>query len=311
MIDRITGGSPVMLIVMLALMWSASISAAANPPVEFRRAYYDGAVGQVHFLIARPTDPSRETHAPLVLSHPTAQSGDYLRLFMAQMATDRVVLAPDTPGYGGSDSPPGDVSIDEYAAMLAPAIRHALADLGQGRADLGGNHTGAFISAALALHAPDITRRVLLSAVPYWPPGEERDRLLDSIGRDRPLPESLDGLAEPWKYHVAQRNPAVSLERAFSFFVAQLRSEPHHARAFRAVFSWPAETALPKLRQPVGVLNIAGSLDAQTRAAAALIPSVRLIEVAGFTTGAWDVGAEALAAHARVLLDEELDARSE
>lgn len=293
----------------LALLPAAAV--ATDAAVEFRRAYYDGQAGQVHFLIARPADASRVVHAPLVLSHPTAQSGDYLRTFMAQMAADRVVLAPDTPGYGASDPPPGDVSIDEYALMLAPAIRRALADLGHARADIGGNHTGAFISAALALRAPDITRRVLLSAVPYWPPGEERERLFASIGRDRPLPEDLDGLAEPWKYHVEQRNPGVGLERAFGFFVAQLRSEPHHARAFRAVFSWPAEVELPKLVQPVGVLNLAGSLDAQTRAAAALIPGARVVDVAGFTTGAWELGAAELAAAARWLLDEEWNAQSD
>jgi len=272
--------------------------------VLFRKAYYDGGGGQVHFLIAQPVDAAGVRRTPLVLSHPTAQSGDYLRRFMAEMATDRVVLAPDTPGYGASDAPDGDLTMDEYAAWLAPAIRRALADLGAERADLGGNHTGAFISAALALHAPDITRRVLLSAVPYWSPGPDRERLLEDIGRDRPLPERLEGLAEPWEFHVARRNPAVSLERAFGFFVAQLRSEPHHARAFRAVFSWPAESRLPRLGQPVAVLNIAGSLDAQTRAAAALIPGARIVDVEGFTTGAWEIGAVVLAARARELLDE-------
>ena len=287
----------------LALLASAAWAADA-PAVEFRKAYYDGGAGQVHFLIARPGGVAKPARTPLVLSHPTAQSGDYLRVFMAEMATDRVVLAPDTPGYGGSDGPATDVAIDDYARLLAPAIRRALADLGYERADMGGNHTGAFISAALALEAPELTRRVLLSAVPYWPPGPERARMLENIGRDRPLTEDLQGLADPWKYHVTQRNPAVSLERGFSFFVAQLRSEPHHARAFRAVFSWPAERTLARIAQPVGVLNIAGSLDAQTRAAAALIPNARIAEIAGLTTGAWDVAAPTLARHARALLDE-------
>lgn len=298
-----------LLAATLCLLLPAWVTAGEPPVVEradvvFHKAYYDGAGGQVHFLIARPADDARRRRTPLVLSHPTAQSGDYLRPFIAEMATDRIVLAPDTPGYGGSDAPGADLTIDDYAAWLAPAIRRALTDLGEERADLGGNHTGAFISAALALQAPDITRRVLLSAVPYWPPGPDRQRLLADIGRDRPLPERLEDLAEPWEYHVTRRNPAVSLERAFGFFVAQLRSEPHHARAFRAVFSWPAESRLPRLVQPVAVLNIAGSLDAQTRAAAALIPAARVVDVEGFTTGAWEVGAAVLAAHARELLDE-------
>jgi hypothetical protein len=96
----------------------------------------------------------------------------------------------------------------------------------------------------------------------------------------------------------------VSLERGFGFFVTQLRSEPNHARAFRAVFSWPAETQLRRIGQPVAVLNIHGSLDAQTRAAAELLPNARIAEVTGLTTGAWDVGAALLARHARALLDE-------
>lgn len=294
------------------LIGLAALMAAVGPtmasmvpePVWFRKAYYQGHE-QVHFLIAGPNYAVTPMRTPLVLLHPTAQSGDFFRTIMGELARDRVVLAPDTPGYGASDlRNPSDYGILNYAHHLGIALRAALADLGHERADIGGNHTGAFLAASMAIHFPDLTRRVLLSAVPYWPPGPERERLLDEIGRDRPLPEELSGLAAPWQYHVAQRNPAVPLERAFASFVAQLRSEPHHARAFRAVFSWPAETELPKLSQPVAVLNILGSLEVQTRDAAALIPNARVLEVDGFTTGAWEVGAAELARHIRTLLDE-------
>ena len=55
------------------------------------------------------------------MADPTPSSiAEYERL-IETMATDRTVVALDTPGYGMSDSPPAPLSIADYAACLIEA----------------------------------------------------------------------------------------------------------------------------------------------------------------------------------------------
>ncbi len=68
---------------------------------------------------------------------------------LAHMGTDRLALAPDTPGYGLSDPPPAPLSIPDYAAALGDAV-DAL-DLGE--IDLMGAHTGSRIAVEFAFPA--------------------------------------------------------------------------------------------------------------------------------------------------------------
>src|SRR5512137_2924793 len=82
-----------------AAMLPAAVRAYAVGAVEFRRTYADTRMGQVHVLVARPA-AGRPARPALAMFHPTAQSGAYFELFMRELATDRIVIAPDTPGYG-------------------------------------------------------------------------------------------------------------------------------------------------------------------------------------------------------------------
>jgi pimeloyl-ACP methyl ester carboxylesterase len=286
-----------------AALFPAATRAYAAGAVNFHKTYADTRMGQVHLLIARPATGTAKRPA-LAIFHPTAQSGAYFELFMRELATDRIVIAPDTPGYGGSDRPAGPPDTGQYAAALGDALDRVRRDLGIRELDVGGYHTGSMIAIELALQQATRVRRLLLAAIPYYEAGPKRQQMLERLSADKPLSPELDYVANTWKFHVTQRNPAMSLERGFQNFWTELRSEPYHAWGFRAVFSYPAEQRLPQVRQPVGIMNVHVGLTEQTRAAAALLPHARVVEIPELTSGVFDVGAARLAREARALLDD-------
>jgi len=128
-----------------------------------RRAYAEGRYGQVHYRIARPVAPATR---PLVCFHLSPVSGVVYERFLASMGQDRVCVAPDTPGYGQSDPPPGPPSIADLAAALGGLID----SLGLGEVDLMGYHTGSKIAVELALQRPAQVRHLVLIAAPVYDP---------------------------------------------------------------------------------------------------------------------------------------------
>ena len=83
-----------------------------------RRHYLDYALGQLHYRRAEPAAglPRRR---PVVCLHQTPTSSLEFEPLMRELAGDRVVVALDTPGYGGSDGPSQPQSIEFYAARCS------------------------------------------------------------------------------------------------------------------------------------------------------------------------------------------------
>ena len=70
--------------------------------------------------------------------------------FIAEMARDRLAVAPDTPGFGLSTAPIDDPSIDDYARCIADLLAHLEQRFGCRQFDVMGYHTGSKIALALA-----------------------------------------------------------------------------------------------------------------------------------------------------------------
>ena len=101
------------------------------------RRYLDLNYGQLHYRVAGSGG------MPLVCLHMSPYSGAMYEPLMGEMASDHMVIAPDTPGYGMSDRLPGKPTISDYAQ----AIILLLEGLEISQADLLGFHTGTFIAA--------------------------------------------------------------------------------------------------------------------------------------------------------------------
>ena len=120
-----------------------------------RRAYADLASGQLHYRVAGVAG------APvLVLLHQSPSHSVMYETLMNALADQFYLLAPDTPGFGGSDS----LAITEGSIpAFAGAMTELLAALGILQCHLFGHHTGAAIAAEIAATNPDLVSSLAMS----------------------------------------------------------------------------------------------------------------------------------------------------
>jgi pimeloyl-ACP methyl ester carboxylesterase len=252
------------------------MTVAARP---LERAYTRCRFGQLHYLGGGAE--GAEAGPPLVLLHQNPSSCMEYVGFAQEMAKDRRVIAFDTPGYGMSDPPPGPPGLDGYAAAFADGL-DAL-DWSKGRkVDVFGFHTGTYLATELALSRPDLVGRLILAGIPFRPAHERATRL---EAARTPLTVTEDGAAvfdylrHMWDFTVGGRSPATAVERAAEMFVDRLRAMQRSSWPYIGVWSYPAETKLPRLTQPVLVAQPHEMLLEHSRAAAALIPHVTWVEL--------------------------------
>jgi len=114
---------------------------------------------------------------PLVLLHGVGASRGIWRKVIDQLAADRLVLAPDLPGFG--DSPPAGAafSLEKTADALAEELSQRVRE----PFDLVGNSLGGAVGLILAVRRPELVRRLILVAPAGFSP---RPRLASAaVGR--------------------------------------------------------------------------------------------------------------------------------
>jgi pimeloyl-ACP methyl ester carboxylesterase len=97
---------------------------------------------------------------PLVLLHGVGASRIVWSHVTARLAAERLVLAPDLPGFG--ESPPASPEFDLERA--ATALADPLAERAGCPVDLLGNSLGGAVAVQLALLRPALVRRLVLAA---------------------------------------------------------------------------------------------------------------------------------------------------
>jgi len=281
--------------------------------IAISRQFISGPFGQVHVRIAKPVKPS--VKPPLVLFHPTPYSSDYFTKFIKEMATDRVVIAIDTPGYGDSDRPAELQSIGGYAESAAAV----LGELGYGQnsdakhrpgkdpisglVDVLGYHTGCLIAAELAASRPDIVRRLVLPGLPFFT-GDKRKRAYDENVKPDPVTADGSHLIPKWKFSTGAVSAGLALERGQEHFNDSMQCYPHCWEAYHAVFTYDAESRFAKVVQPVLLVTTDGSLKAETEAAMRHFPDAKLAHIDGITLGGFDLAPDKFADQTRTFLDE-------
>lgn len=182
------------------------------------RAYARTRHGQLHYQLAGEGPP-------LLLLSESPRTHRQFRHLVPWLAPHFCTIAVDTPGYGNSDPPPRPVRIEAVAATLAEFVQQ----LGLGRVNVFGVHTGNKLAAVLAADWPQCVDRVVLAGYPH------------SI-----IPEN------------AQRNAAI--RPIFERFNPQYAADAHGAHRVRA---WAAaQAALGSLWWPQKLLVGADVSDA-------------------------------------------------
>ena len=218
--------------------------------VRVFRAYADVAGLQLHYRWAG----GRELPALLLLHQSPSTSAMYIPL-MARLADRFHLVAPDTPGFGNSDSLPGEVaavSIADYAGAM-----HALVEtLGLAPCYLFGHHTGAAIAVQLAHDFPGTARAMALSGPPLL--SEELQQALPA--RAAPIPLAADGshLQAMWQ-RLREKDPDAAPELLQRELHSAFSCGAAYQASYRAVCRQDFAGQLPGIGCPV--LVYAGDAD--------------------------------------------------
>lgn len=250
-------------------------------PVAVRREYVDVAHGQVHLRTA-----GQASAAPTLLClHMSPASGLVYENVMAELGRTRRVIAADTPGFGASDpfSEPPDIS--DYADVMAEVVRAT----GGGPVDVMGYHTGSYTAVELALRHPELVRRIVAVSMPVFT-AEELAHFLAVYTTEPIFTEDGENLLAKWRWFVEFFGVGRfnTVEDAARIFVARLSGGPRHWWGHHAAFRYDVVDALSRLQTPVTVLNLDDDLSHQTRRAAPLLSTGRVLERSGWTHGFLD-----------------------
>lgn len=233
-----------------------------------KKGYTDGPNGKIHWRMA---SNDVLTEPDLYCFHPAPFSGLAFTGAMPYLAKGRRVVAPDYPGYGGSDV--AEASIEAYAAAMGAVIDDVSSD---GPIDVLGFHTGCFVAAELCLSRRDKIRRAILIDVPAFE-DEKRLAFLSKMGPLTVTPD-LACLDEVWTSSFVKRLESQPLDRSFEMFVEQLRPGVRMNDAFRAAFSYPWKTRIKNVQTPTRIIATQSPLLESSHTASKVMPMATLVE---------------------------------
>lgn len=276
----------------------SNATSPVHAQVPVRRGYADGLNGlQIHYRYA---GDRTTTEVPLMCLHASPLSGILYNYWLAEMGKDRFTLAPDTPGYGGSDTPSEPPMIED----LADAMIAFMDSLGLKTVDVMGYHTGSFTSANLAMRYPERIRKVVMISAPIFDQAiidEYSARIYDD---PPPLADALAAQAEALKKNGRGMFRDVTDERYEDITLERLRHFRTGNWGFRAAFAYDLTATLPKVDQPLLILNPEDDLWEQTPRAKPYLKNGRVHDLPGWTHGHLDKHTEEMAAIVRAFLAE-------
>jgi pimeloyl-ACP methyl ester carboxylesterase len=273
---------------------SGSVEASpTNPPSKAKRVFVDGLWGQIHARVATPS--GRATKPPIVCLHQTPLSSRMFANILGELAVDRLAIAIDTPGYGESEAPPKPPEIADYARVLMAAATTLIGGPKGLPVDVFGYHTGTIMGVEMAIQQPKGVRRLATSSMPIFDPAR-RIELLKTFEPD-PITEDGMHILKPWKSAVAGRGPGQTMEMTHRNYTEKLRSDPDKSYwALQALARYPIEEALPRVSQPIFILQSKDTLYDHPALAKRLQPRIEIVERVDLGNGLFDVDPKGIAA---------------
>jgi haloalkane dehalogenase len=193
-----------------------------------RRGFLDLPTGQAHYRSA-----SADPRLPclLMLHQSPLSSRTYGRLLPLLAGTVRA-FALDTPGYGASDAPQEEWTIEDYAGFV-----FAAADaLGASRFHLFGRATGALIAASAARTGPERLLSLTLHGLPLYT-ADEGNALLAGYAPPYQLDEDGAHLAWIWA-RIKHEYPWMDAAMATRMVEDYLAAGPDFASSYRAMWRY-------------------------------------------------------------------------
>ena len=264
-----------------------------------KRAYVSTQSGQIHL---RYLESRRKPAGPLLVClHPFPYSGAFFETIAPLLNERRMVLAPDCPGFGGSDAPEEMLSMEELAQTVLEALAGA-PGAPAGPVDLMGFHSGCLLAVEMARLEPSRVRRMTIVDVPYFTPEQQAGRYPKSTAPVR-YDGDLASLADAWEFSVARRLDGMPFRRAFGNFVEMLRAGERANWGYHATLTYDCAPRFSAVRHRTLVVASQYMLKEHTRRAAADIPGARFVERRDVTRAVMEEGAPAIAEEVLAFLD--------
>jgi len=181
------------------------------------------------------------------------------------------LIAPDTPGFGGTDALSERGTIARYAEVLVEALRRLEVE----RCMLFGHHSGASIAVQIAHREPAFVERLVLSGPPYLTKAQ-LEALVPSVSPVT-LDEGGTHLSSVWK-RIAAKDPIAPLELRHRETVLNLIAGARYPEAYEAVFAHDLGSQLKTITCPtLVVIGPDDTIYASAEPAARLLPRGRLL----------------------------------
>jgi pimeloyl-ACP methyl ester carboxylesterase len=258
----------------------------AGTPLPVRRGYFECRYGQLHVHNAMPRGGGFEEGTTLLCLHETPLTGRMFDGLQRILGRERSVYAPDLPGYGESDGPPAQPTIEDYAA----AVGDFLDTMRFRQIDVMGWQTGALIAAELAVMRPAQVRRVVLAAVPAF---NDADRA--QFARSPwPGTASADGshLEREWSRSVASAKRPPPTDVTARRVATSLYNGTNASWGLHAAMHHGACAQFGRIAQPALLLSSADEPMAHVRE---LMPKARLVDFPRHGVGLCETAPEAVA----------------
>lgn len=241
------------------------------------RGYSGNGYRQLHWRMWQPADASPQ--APdLYCFHPAPFSGMSYDKIAPLLAEGRRVIAPDYPGYGGSDALGSEPAIADYAAAMKAVIDDLSEGMSEDRAvDVLGFHTGCLVAVELAALSSAAVRKACLIDIPAMD-AETSARMVEQHKGAIPLSEDIASIQPIWDSTFVKRIEAQGVEQSFALFAEHLRAGIMANQAFAAAFAYPWEERFPSHAHETLVIASQSMLLDGTIRAAGLLPNAKLVE---------------------------------
>ena len=251
-----------------------------------QKSYAQSSFGQIHLRTQKAREASNLP--PIVCLHPIPYSGLSFTSLAPHLNKNRDVIAPDYPGFGGSDKLLQKPSINDFAI----AVLEALESAGVSKPfDLIGFHTGCLVGPEMAVIAPESVRRLVLIDVPYFTNSQQLS-MYDKVVVESPVTSELGSLEKAWNFSITKRVQDTPLSRSYELLLEQLRAGDSEPLGYHAAFTYSCEDQFPKVQQETLIIASQSGLLEATRSSVEKFPNSKLIECLNITSAVLETGIE-------------------
>ncbi len=238
----------------------AAAAATERGEVLVNRAFARIREGLVHYRYAG--DPKTGSALPLYMVHGGPGSSRGLDSSLRALGDKRLVIAPDTLGYGDSAAPDHAQPEIEY---YADSVIRIIDALGIEVIDFYGSHTGVHIGTEVALRYPTRVRRLIFDGITFFSPEEQKDYLANYAPAMQP---DQYGRQLTWAWHFVRdmalffphfnhsaehrlNRGAPPPAQLHNSVLEVLKALTTYHLSYNAVFRHDLKSLLPKLKHPV------------------------------------------------------------